>query len=398
MKTFEDEEYFLLKSLSNQVVAGVEPALERTKKVCESMILEIEAVDKSLEEAVSGFDINKFSKMSQDKRNELIRLLAVKNRIDVLLKRNKERVAYIDNILSNAGIYNQDFNRKKIAEVEKDETPNISEDTLNLNIFEEENTAFESTFFDGEILELKDGKLDFSNENNMSVLMSASEDLLAKIVRVYPASMATVPVQAVLNTGVKKRVLRTIATYVVDESKKKDIRQVNKDLGSLLEFKTEITKTPEDYIAGVTNMFNSMIKAHLLETNPEKAEQINSKLKCNEKSELIPAAKRVAIMAAGLGGDITPEKEESEEERIAREKELGENAANAAFRSMLQAEQEAKEIAQIEQIEQTETAAKLAELERVNLEKQKKQEEQKSQAEQEQEEMQRMMSKNKYDD
>ncbi len=398
MKTFEDEEYFLLKSLSNQVVAGVEPALERTKKVCESMILEIEAVDKSLEEAVSGFDINKFSKMSQDKRNELIRLLAVKNRIDVLLKRNKERVAYIDNILSNAGIYNQDFNRKKIAEVEKDETPNISEDTLNLNIFEEENTAFESTFFDGEILELKDGKLDFSNENNMSVLMSASEDLLAKIVRVYPASMATVPVQAVLNTGVKKRVLRTIATYVVDESKKKDIRQVNKDLGSLLEFKTEITKTPEDYIAGVTNMFNSMIKAHLLETNPEKTEQINSKLKCNEKSELIPAAKRVAIMAAGLGGDITPEKEESEEERIAREKELGENAANAAFRSMLQAEQEAKEIAQIEQIEQTETVAKLAELERVNLEKQKKQEEQKSQAEQEQEEMQRMMSKNKYDD
>lgn len=395
MKSFEDEEYFLLKALSNQVITGMTPALDRVKRLCETMIVEIETVDKNLEEAVSGLDINKLSKFSKEKRDELIRLLAVKNRIDVLLKRNRERVAYINNILQNAGVYNEQFNHKKIDEVEKQESENISEETLNLNVFEDENTSVESTFFDGEILELKDGKLDFSNKNNANVLLGASDDLLSKIARVYPESISTISVESLLNTTVKKRVLRTIATYVNDESKKKDIKQINKELGSLLEFKTEITKTPEDYIAGVTNMFNSMIKAHLLANKPEKADQIKEKLKCNEKSELIPAAKRVAIMAAGMGGDINPEKEESEEERIAREKELGENAANTAFINMIKAEQEAQEIAQAEQIDE---AVKMAELERVNLEKQKKQEEQEKLEQEEEEAMQRMMSKNKYDD
>ena len=396
MKEFEDEEYFLLKALSNQVVTGASPALERVKKLCETMIVEIEAVDKSLIDAVSGIDINKLSKLSKTKREELIRSLAVKNRIEVLLRRNRERIAYIDNILKTAGVYNEQFNRKKIVEVEQQESGNISEETLNLNIFEEENTAYESTFFDGEILELKDGKLDFSNENNVRVLMSASEDLLSKIIRVYPSSVATIPVEAILNTTVKKRVLKNIATYVIDETKKKDIKQVNKELGSLLEFKTEITKTPEDYVAGVANMFNSMIKAHLLANNPEKADQINNKLKCNEKSELIPAAKRVAIMSAGMGGDINPEKEESEEERIAREKELGEKSATDAFMEMIDRLAEEQELAQVEA--QNEEAERIAEIERQALAKAKKQQEIEEQEKQEQEEMQRMMTRNKYDD
>lgn len=395
MKSFEDEEYFLLKALSNQVITGVGPALNRVKKICEAVIVEIETVDKNLEEAVSGLDINKLSKISKEKRDELIRLLAVKNRIDVLLKRNRERISYIDNILSNQGIYNQEFNRKKVAEIEKQEVENISEETLNLNIFEEENTTFVSSFFDGEILELKDGKLDFSNEANANILINSNEDFISKIVRVYPESMSTIPVEVILNTSVKKKILKNIATYVIDEIKKKDIKQINKELGSLLEFKTEITKSPEDYIAGVSNMFNSMIKAHLLANMPEKTDQIKDKLKCNEKSELIPASKRVAIMSAGLSGEIKSEKEESEAERISREKEVDEKASTDAFMNFLNQLEEQEKLAEVE--EQSEEAERLAEIERQNLENKKKLEELEEQERQE-EQMQRMMTKNKFDD
>lgn len=395
MKNFEDEEYFLLKALSNKVITGTTPALDKVKKVCEVMICEIEAVDKSLEQAVSGLDINKLSKLSQSKRDELIRLLAVKNRIDVLLKRNRERIAYIDNILSNEGIYKQEFNQKRIAEVEKQESENISEETLNLNVFEEENMAFESTFFDGEILELKDGKLDFSNQNNANILIGASEDLISKMIRVYPDSVATIPVEILLNTTVKKRILKNIATYVVDESKKKSINQINKELGSLLEFKTQITKTPEDYIAGISNMFNSIIKAHLLANNPEKATQIKEKLKCNEKSELIPAAKRIAIMSAGMSGEINPEKEESEEERISREKELAEKSANDSFMDFI--DQLNLEVEENEIAEAQEESERLAEIERAAIENEKKIKDLEEEKIQE-EEMQRVMSKNKFDD
>lgn len=347
MKEFNDEEYFLLKALAGEVVDGIAPALERIKKMCEMVIAEVESVDKMLENAVSGFDVNKYSKMSQEKQTKLIRLLAIKNRIEMLLNRNKSRIAFIDKILLNEGLLNHSVNHKKLNETYKTEVSNICEETLNLNLIEE-NISKENIFFENEILEIIGGKLSFENSLNANVLKTASEDFISKIIRIYPDSVATIPVEILLDTKTKKKILKAVSTYVIDETKHKDIKVVNKELGSLLEFKTEITTTPEAYMIGVMNMFNSMIKAHLLKIMPEKTEQIQSKLKCNEKSELIPESKRMEILSAVILQNVAPE---SEKMRIAREKEILTNASNSTYLSQIRNEQTELEKLKQEKIE-----------------------------------------------
>lgn len=398
MRNFDDEEYFLLKNLSNSVVNGISPALERLSKQCEKLIQEVEIADKNLEQAESGAEINEYSKISESKRKELIRLLAIKNRLAMLVQRNKARVRYIENILKNAGIYNEAFDKKKISEIERQEMENISEDTLNLNIVEQTGEEIENKFFEGEIITLKNDKLDFSLPENKAILTGTDDDYMSKIVKTYPDSVATIPVDMLANTTIKKRVLKAIATYVIDEIRKKDIKQVNKELGNLLEFKTEITATAEDYIAGVTNMFNVQIKAYLLEGSPEQADEIKNKLKCNEKSELIPESKRIAVLAGGVAGEIMPEAEESEEMRIAREKEMQEQSSikSSIQNANAQTEQEAEELDLLEQLDKIEIMVK-EEKERENIEKQEEQEKL-AEEERELEEMQMSMSKNKYDD
>ena len=404
MRNFDDEEYFLLKELANQVITGVSPALDKITKHSEKLIFEIEENDKKLSAAESGAEINEFSKISDEKRTLLIRLLAIKNRIEILINRNKERVAYIAKILKDAGVYNEAFDRKKIAEIEKQEKENISEDTLNLNAIENEGEEVENIFFEGEIFTLSNGELDFSIDQNKEVLKRADDDFLAKVMKAYPASFSTVTVDVLTNTTVKKRVLKAIATYVIDEEKKKDIKQINKELGNLLEFKTEITKTAEDYIAGVTNMFNVQIKQFLIEQQPENAGEIKDKLKCNEKSELIPESKRIAVLAAGIAGLIDEmTEEETEEVRIAREKETQQaTAANMAFTNMLQQEQEQEqELQLLEALEAQEEAKELQSQQEELLKKQKKieeEEEKRKQQEADEAQLARMMSKNRYDD
>lgn len=398
MRKIEDNEYFLLKALSQSVIDGILPALERTTKSCEKFILEIEEIDKKIENAESGAEINQYSREFETKRVALVRLLALKNRMNLLIERNKNRIKFIEKILADSGLYNSAFDKKKITEIEKQEESNISEETLNINVFEEDGEVVENKYFKGEIVCIRGGILDFSNEINTMLLKTASEEFLVDLVCEFPQSVANIPVEVLVDTSVKKRILKAVATYVVDETKKKDIKSVNKSLGNLLEFKTQITSTPEDYIAGVTNMFNVQVKNFLIENNPQKADELKDKLKCNEKSELIPESKRIAVLSGGLAGEITAE-EQSEEERLEEEKELNSNAANNAFLEVVKEQEEEQEI--LKELEEIEREAKRSkEQEEALLKRQKKleeEEQQKKEAEQS-EQMVRAMTNNRYDD
>lgn len=396
MKHFEDNEYFLLKSLSQTVIKNVSPVRENLKKQSEKLVLEIKTIDKKLEDSESGADINKYSKLSDEKRREIIRLLAIKNRLDAIIEKNNSRIKYIESILKNSGIYNESFDKKLIANVEKDEEENISKETLGLNSFDGEGEV-ETNFFSGEILKLKDGELDFSYPENRRVLKSASDDFLSDILKSYPSSMATIPVDLLVDTSLKKRVLRTIATYVIDEAKKRDMKDINKSLGNLLEFKTQIADTPEAYIAGVSNMINVEVRQFLIDQEPQKQEEIKSKLKCNEKSELIPESKRIAVLSGGVMGEISSEKEESEEMRKEREKE--DQKTNDALELLDQLIEELDIQADIE-AEQDEISD-LEDMKKQQEEVHKKDKEQKKQEKLEamdEQELLRAMSKNRYDD
>ena len=134
-----------------------------------------------------------------------------------------------------------------------------------------------------------------------------------------------------------------------------------------------------------------------MQTKPAQKAQINDKLKCNEKSELIPESKRIAVLAAGVSGDIAPENEESEEERIAREKSMGENSANEFFANI---ERQLKSFEE-QELKAQEDMKQLQQKEAEEVKKQEaKVEKEKSEPDEEEQQMQmyRAMSNNKYDD
>ncbi len=402
MKNFEDSEYFLLKAMSKSVIDALSPVLEKVSKLAERLVFDVEIIDKKLENAESGLLINQLSESSAKKRDALIRMLAIKNRLDVLINKNKDRVKYIDGILKAAGIYNEAFDHKLISKIEKEEMENISEDALNINPVNSLGDEYQDVFFAGEILKLKNGVLDFSEEHNKAVLRASSDEFIAEIIKSFPSSISTISADVLANSAIKKSILKSLATFVVDEAKKQDMKTINKTLGNLLQFKTQFTSKPEDYIAGVSNMFNFQVKNFMLQTNPAKRSQIEAKLKCNEKSELIPESKRVVVLAGGVAGDISPENEESQEERISREKEMGTTASNDFFESFIR--KLAKEAQQIEQTEEQEidkTMTAQRELEKKVKEEQISKQEKKEVEELENEnapQMYRTMSDNRYDD
>lgn len=395
MENIEDKEWFLLKELSTRVVTALTPSVDKIKKQCELVIVEIEEIEKDLKGADSGIKINEFSKSSEEKRNELIRLLAIKNRIDQMIDKNNSRIAFINNKLNELGLLNQSVDKKQILEIEKQESGNISMISLNLNKSSEDGEMHSLEFLDGEVFELLNGNLDFSLEENKTKLKTISDENMLKIIKNHPASIASIPIELLVDSKLKKKVLKSLSTYVVDESKFKSIKDINKELGFLLEFKTEITNTPEDYIAGVMNMFNVQIKQFLLE-NAELEDQdlIKNKLKCNEKSELIPESKRIAVLSGGVAGEISADKDESEEERIAREKEAQKQVVKAEMDSLMQELQaiidETKEIKE----EKMEEIQKIHEEEIRHIQKQEESEK----ISVDEQELQRMMSKNRFDD
>ena len=327
--------------------------------------------------------------------------MALKNRVELLLNRNKGRIDYFDGRLKLAGIYNENqYDKKNVAKMESAEKGNISEYSLGLN--SAINGHEKLRYVLGELLLFVDGKLDFSLDFNRKLLKTMSLETLTKIIEAFPSAAATVPEIMLLDVRVKQNLLKAIASYVSDGVKSKSIKTINKELGGLLSFKTEITKNTTDYIAGVQNLFDVLSKHKLIAKHPELKEEVQSKLKCNEKSELLPQSKVIAVLAEGLAGAVEKtEEQESEEIRIKKEKEQQQANEDFLFMDLMDALEEVSMEFDQEEAEQekaVELEEKQAQEEQVKM--QRELEEKKQEEKELEEELQQMMAKaySKHDD
>lgn len=283
MPKFDESKIVLYKELAKRNIADFSPTLEKLKKSCLKIAVEIEEIEKKMLEAKDIQVMSKFSKISEEKRDELLKILPLKKRIERIIEKNLEREKYCADILKTAGIYNDKADSKQVDEAEKQELKNISEQALGINQYN-----VEYKFFDRELLCFVGGKFDWSNETNKSVLLASDEKLLHEIVERFPESVKSIEPSLLLNTSFKRKLLKQLTSYVYDRLNHQSIIEINNSLSGLLRFKTQITETLDSYIAGVQNLFNVMIKDYLLDTYPEKADEIDQKLKCNEDSGLLP--------------------------------------------------------------------------------------------------------------
>lgn len=288
MVQFEDKDLIMQKALASAVIAELLPASEKLKKKCEKQVSEINEIERKLQNAENFGQVDEFFKTSQTKRESFVKVLAFRDRIEKIIKRNKIRVEHFDKIFKASGIYNESFDKKEFEEIEKLNLENLTEKSVGID---GENFKVQK-FFAGTVFTFVAGKLDFSVEENKNILKSADETVIHEIVSTFPESVATITADVLADYMVKRKILKEITAYVYDEAKRKDFREINKSLGSLLSFRKEIPDSLETYVVGVQNMFNVMVKQFLKVTFPSRAEDIERALKCNPDSELIPEEKR----------------------------------------------------------------------------------------------------------
>lgn len=345
MREFDESDYVKQKALANSIISSLFVAHEKVTKKCLKCANEISALEDSFAKEQNIKKMNLWTKQIAEKREDLIKMLSVKNRIDKIVTRNKKRVEFFDKKLQEAGIYNEKFNKAEYAEMEKMYLSELSAEAINLNdSFGEDK---KKRYFAGELLLFDGDRIDFAD--NADVLQVASADVIHKIVFTYPTSVNTITGELLLNTKLKQNLLKEIVAFVTENSKNKSIKDINAMLGGLLSFKTQIPKDIESYVAGVQNLFKVMVKGNLMEKFPNDAKEIISKLMCNEKSELIPASRKVAALANGMAQDaILDENWESEEVRKSQEQENQiQNAINDNL-SRISSEQELEEEQAIE--------------------------------------------------
>ena len=245
---------------------------------------------------------------------------AVLDRVETIIKRNEERSKYLQEKCKEMGIYNDKVEPKTLQEKIKPELGKITSETLNL----EQNVrgAGIAKFVNEEVFVFKNGRVDFTNKENLATLPYLSQEQISKFIGRFPYSIGTLPDDVFLISDLKNKILKECIVFAGNNIKQNSLKDINAMLGVPLANAGEL-KSIEQFAEELKNLFNFLAKEKLKELLPDKLDEISDKLNCNEKSEFLPRSKVEAVLAGGMAGkteEISEEKE-SEEERKEREKE-----------------------------------------------------------------------------
>lgn len=294
MRYFDDNEIILQKALAMRIVDALHAVQGKVQKMAEKIAASINFSETNFSETKEIQKLALYANEMKDKQEALVSAMAIANRIDNLIARNLTRIEYFSNYLKSVGIYNEKFDVKELERIEKEESLNISDETLNLNLYAEGGKIYRYVFDD--VFVFENDMLNLSNPVNEKCLMNMSESNLQKLINDYPESVSTLSDQMIQNVGFKKKFLKCIAAYVMDKVKVKSIKDINKSFGNLLSFKIKAIYSAYEYILAVQNLFNVKIKNNLMVTKGEYSEEIFKKLPCNEKSEFIPKTYDLSLL------------------------------------------------------------------------------------------------------
>lgn len=353
MKQIDDFEYVFHKKVSENITDELSVVLKKLSKIIDKMSEKVNLLNQKINASTNISKINELSSEVNILNEELLKICVIKNRLELIFNRNIERKDYLNKKLSDAGIYIDKLDKKRLDETKKAYCEKVDENSLNLSQKNSENNVVLKNI-DGILLTFVNGKLDLSVETNIKALSDADENYVFKVIYNNPESVKTILPKDLVSTTFKKKILKVIASIAMSD-KEGSIKQLNEKFDNLLSFKTEIPKDAESYVTGIQNLFNFMVKQELIEKHPEKTELIDKKLKCNSKSELIPASVKKIAFASGLAGeDEYSEENESEEIRKNKQKEIDKDIF-AAFElelSNLEAEIEEEEKNKASEIEE----------------------------------------------
>lgn len=356
MSEIQDNEYVLYKTIAEFIQTNIQSSLSIVNAKCGLKLAEYEKSKSEFMACKTYEGVGNSSKILNNKRQELISLFAIQDRIESIQKRNVHRLEYINSYLQKVGIYNTSLDKKSVMKAINDEKNEVNEQSLNLN-FGGDNITYK--LVNGEILAFKNNKLDLSLEFNLNALSDADASFYHELVTNFPWAVGTIPDDYYIISSIKNNILRECILYVASKMKTQSIKQSNAELGGLLAGAGNI-RNIQEYANELKNYLNVCAKQSMKINMPKLEDEINAGLRCNESSEFLPASKRVAPLSAGIAGDIPKtEAEVSEDVRKEQEKETQKSITNAELMELLMADED-----EIESQSETQENAKRAEEER----------------------------------
>ena len=337
MELIQDSDYILFKALSESILKGLEKPIKKLEIKIEALVTKFEKIRSKFLSCETYDDLGLSSNELSTLKAEIIKLCSVHDRMEKIIERNKQRLAYYQTKLDALGIYNYQVDKKDFSESVKREKDNISEMSLNLNPYK---SGITYKFFAGRILAFKDNILDFSIEENESSLMDADAGFFREMVETFPFAIGTIPDKFYMSLNVRYNVLKECILFAASKNKKQSIQESNKELGGLLANSSQIVNIA-DYAKALNNYLQVSVKKYLKDNVPDMADDIDKNIKCNEASEFLPSSKRVAVLANGLAGDVPKtEAEESEEVRKEQEESAKQDITRQELLDMLLADDE----------------------------------------------------------
>lgn len=306
MGVIQDNELVLYKAVAEHIKNGLLKPLKKLNVKCSAELMKFEKQKSKFMTSETYEDLGDSSKSFKSRKEELISLLAIQDRLDKMLSRNESRIEFISSRLSQMGIYNDTVDKKSLMGAISAEKENVSEKSLNLNPGANGGVTFK--YFAGEILAFRDGELDFSLKENREILVSGSSELIHEIVETFPYSVATIPHAFYIVPNVKTKILKECILYVASKIKTQTIVESNRELGGLLENVAEISSFNQ-FVNELKNYFNVIVKGYLKKKLPEDANEIDEEISCNETSIFLPKEMRA------VGGKVQQNKEETEPEK-----------------------------------------------------------------------------------
>lgn len=337
MEIIQESDYVLFKALSEFIVKNGSERLKVLTEKCNASLAEYEKIKARFNACQNYEELGVWSKKLEEKRQTLFGMIAVQDRMNKVVERNKARLELFKTKLDGMGIYNDVVDKKLFSNALAEEKDKLSEDGLNLNPAKSGGVIYK--FFAGKIVAFKNGEPDLSLEYNQNLLSVADSSFFHDLVSAFPSCVGTLTDDEFMILSIKHNILRESVLYVASKMKTQTIKQSNAELGIGMVNLANISNI-EEYAKELKNFFNVCVKQNLKNKMPDFEQEING-LKCVEWSEFLPASRRVAPLSQGLAGDAPKtEAEESEEVRKEQEKEAQKELTAEQLLDMLLADDE----------------------------------------------------------
>lgn len=283
---FSEKDYNIHKYIALDIIEKVKPISARLEK---EILSQNEKVNKLNNFIINCNDIeiiNKKSKEIEIEKDKLIKLLAVAIAMDSIITKNLDRIAFIDDEMKSEAIYDFKVDKKELKTI----VSQINDISLSQkDIFNDPTLSDKYRLFcKGLILEIVEGRLSFSNENNQEVLKIYPNEVLEIAMKLFPESIVTIPANLFFDVSLKKKVLRQIAYFVSDRIAKMNLEQINNLLGGILNLSLEVPNSIIEYVYEIENMYNvEILKILKAENITNEDENKFIELKCNPKSKYL---------------------------------------------------------------------------------------------------------------